>query len=105
MYDINSWKDCLSFIQLSVAFNFGCAILSNNPVIGLFKTLIKKSNQKATDYVQSFAPKLEKCLQYESKFNFEEYVDFAVENTKSIDISVDSDLELPLLGLEVRNTI
>ena len=51
------------------------------------------------------APKLEKCLQYESKFNFEEYVDFAVENTKSIDISVDSDLELPLLGLEVRNTI
>lgn len=61
MYDINSWKDCLSFIQLSVAFNFGCAILSNNPVIGLFKTLIKKSNQKATDYVQSFAPKLEKC--------------------------------------------
>lgn len=53
----------------------------------------------------STAPKLDKCLKFESFFPFADFVNSAVLNTKCIEVTADSDLDLTLLGLEVRKTI
>lgn len=83
-------------------------IITLSKKIGTFDISIRPFEDCCTVYLPkspATAPKLDKCVLYESKFNYEEYVDFAVENTKSIDIYAHSDLDLPLLGLEVRNSI
>ena len=51
------------------------------------------------------APKLDKAIQYEKAFDFEPMVDEAVENTNSITIDMNSDLDLTFLGLEVREVL
>lgn len=50
-------------------------------------------------------PKIYKAEEYEKAFDFETLVSEAVENTESIYISADSDLFLPLYGLEVREVL
>ncbi len=51
------------------------------------------------------APRLYKCEVFEKSFDFSSMVDAAVEQTNSITISVDSDIDLSLLGLEVREVL
>lgn len=51
------------------------------------------------------APRLDKCEVFEKSFDFSSMVDAAVEQTNSITISVDSDIDLSLLGLEVREVL
>jgi len=75
---------------------------------GTFETSIKPFEDCCTVYVPKAPathPHLDKCIQYESHFDYEKYVDEAVENTKSITLSNDSDLDLSMLGLEVRSVI
>lgn len=75
---------------------------------GTFETSIKPFEDCCTVYVPKAPathPKLEKCIEYEKNFDYEKYVDEAVENTKTIVLSPDSDLDLSMLGLEVRSVI
>ncbi len=51
------------------------------------------------------APKISKAIYYESLFDYETLVEEAVAKTNSITISFDSDLDLSLLGLEVREVM
>ncbi|MCM1131077.1 MAG: tRNA 4-thiouridine(8) synthase ThiI [Roseburia sp.] len=51
------------------------------------------------------APRIEKCEAYEKAFDYESMVNDAVEHTNSITIDVDSDIDLSMLGLEVREVI
>ncbi len=51
------------------------------------------------------APKIEKAELYESYFDYSTLVKEAVENTATITLSKDSDLDLTLLGLEVREVV
>lgn len=73
-----------------------------------FDTSIKPFEDCCTVYVPKAPathPHLDKCLMYEKTFDYETYVKEAIENTKSITLTPDSDLDLSLLGLEVRNVI
>ena len=51
------------------------------------------------------APKIEKAELFEKNFDYEKMIDEAVENVNSITISSDSNLDLSMLGLEVREVI
>ena len=51
------------------------------------------------------APKLDRAIEYEKAIDYEALVDWCVENTKTIYITPDSDLDLSLLGLEVRQAL
>lgn len=76
--------------------------------IDCYELSIKPFEDCCTVYVPkapATSPKIDKAIMYESKFDYEKLVDEAVENTCSITISTDSDLELPLLGLEVREVL
>ena len=46
-----------------------------------------------------------KAKHYEGTFNFEEMVDWAVENSNDIVIDASSDLDLAMYGLEVRDVL
>ena len=73
-----------------------------------FDTSIKPFEDCCTFYVPKAPathPHLDKCLEYEKTFDYEKFVQEAVENTKSITLTPDSDLDLSFLGLEVRNVI
>lgn len=73
-----------------------------------FETSIKPFEDCCTVYVPKAPathPKLEKCIEYEKSFDYEKYVQEAVLNTKTIVLSPDSDLDLTMLGLEVRSVI
>lgn len=72
IYDINTCLNSLSFIQISVAFNFGCIIMQNNPVVSLFKILTSKSYAKADNYIREFTPKLKQCTDWIQKNDFDE---------------------------------
>ncbi|XMB87016.1 tRNA uracil 4-sulfurtransferase ThiI [Mycoplasmatota bacterium WC44] len=48
-------------------------------------------------------PRIKKCLE-EERFNFEELVDWCVENTQTAKIKTDCDLDLPSEGFEVNIT-
>ncbi len=50
-------------------------------------------------------PKMDKCEYYEKSFDYETLVNETFNNTKYIDISSDSDLDLSMLGLEVRDVL
>lgn len=76
--------------------------------IDCYDLSIKPFEDCCTVYVPkapATAPKIEKAEAYEQAFDYEKMVEEAVENTTSITIDVDSDLELPLLGLEVREVL
>ncbi|MDE7095273.1 MAG: tRNA 4-thiouridine(8) synthase ThiI [Anaeroplasmataceae bacterium] len=73
-----------------------------------FDISIKPFEDCCTVYVPkapATAPKIDKCEIYEKAFDYEAMVNEAVEHTNSITIDVDSDLDLSLLGLEVREVI
>jgi thiamine biosynthesis protein ThiI len=76
--------------------------------IDCFELSIKPFEDCCTVYVPkapATAPKIDKAIMYESTFDYEKYVEEAVENTQSITIDMDSDLDLPMLGLEVREVL
>ena len=50
-------------------------------------------------------PTIERSVEYEKRFDYETLVEEAVNNTKTINVSIDTNLELSLLGLEVRNVL
>ena len=73
-----------------------------------FDISIKPFEDCCTVYVPkapATAPRIEKCETYEKAFDYEALVNDAVEHTNSITIDVDSDIDLSMLGLEVREVI
>ncbi|MDE7106553.1 MAG: tRNA 4-thiouridine(8) synthase ThiI [Anaeroplasmataceae bacterium] len=73
-----------------------------------FDISIKPFEDCCTVYVPkapATAPKIDKCEVYEKTFDYETLVNDAVEHTNSITIDVDSDIDLSMLGLEVREVI
>lgn len=73
-----------------------------------FDTSIKPFEDCCTVYVPKAPathPHLDKCELYEKSFDYEKLVDEAVENVNTIDLTPDSDLDLSLLGLEVREVL
>ncbi|MDE7213891.1 MAG: tRNA 4-thiouridine(8) synthase ThiI [Anaeroplasmataceae bacterium] len=73
-----------------------------------FDISIKPFEDCCTVYVPkapATAPKIDKCEVYEKAFDYESMVNDAVEHTNSITIDVDSELDLSMLGLEVREVI
>lgn len=83
-------------------------IIKISRMIDCFELSIKPFEDCCTVYVPkapATAPKIDKAEAYESAFDFEALVEEAVENTNSITIDVDSDLDLPMLGLEVREVL
>ena len=76
--------------------------------IDCYDLSIKPFEDCCTVYVPkapATAPKKDKAEAYEKLFDYETLVDLAVENTNSIIIDKDSDLNLPDLGLEVSEVI
>ncbi|MGM9969722.1 MAG: tRNA uracil 4-sulfurtransferase ThiI [Anaeroplasma sp.] len=72
--------------------------------IDCYELSIKPFEDCCTVYVPkapATAPKIEKAVLFEKTFDYEELVNKAVENTNSIIIDKDSDLDLSMLGLEV----
>ena len=51
------------------------------------------------------APKIEKAELFEKSFDYNALIEDAVNNVNSISISSDSDLDLSMLGLEVRDVL
>lgn len=73
-----------------------------------YETSIKPFEDCCTVYVPkapATAPHIEKCEVFEKAFDFEKMVEEAIANTNSITISMDSDLDLSLMGLEVREVL
>lgn len=73
-----------------------------------FDTSIKPFEDCCTVYVPKAPathPHLDKCIEYEKRFDYAKYVSEAIENTKTIELSPDSELDLSMLGLEVRAVI
>lgn len=76
--------------------------------IGTYELSIKPFEDCCTVYIPrnpATAPKLDRAIQYESTFDFEKMVDWCVENTRTIYLSPKSDLDLSMMGLEVRNVL
>ena len=76
--------------------------------IDCYELSIKPFEDCCTVYVPkapATAPKIDKCEQYEISFDYVSMVDEAVENTNSITIDMNSDLDLSMIGLEVREVI
>ncbi|MDE5565354.1 MAG: tRNA 4-thiouridine(8) synthase ThiI [Anaeroplasmataceae bacterium] len=83
-------------------------IIALSKKIDCYDVSIKPFEDCCTVYVPkapATAPKIEKAELYEKNFDYESMVDEAVNNTNSIIIEEDSDLDLSLLGLEVREVI
>ena len=76
--------------------------------IDCYELSIKPFEDCCTVYVPkapATAPKKEKAELFEKSFDYESMIDSAVENVNSIMIESDSDLDLSMLGLEVREVI
>ena len=83
-------------------------IISISKKIDCYDLSIKPFEDCCTVYVPkapATAPKIDKAEAYEKLFDYETLVKEAVDNVNSIAISADSDLDLPMLGLEVREVI
>jgi len=83
-------------------------IINISKKIDCFDLSIKPFEDCCTVYVPKAPatnPHIDKAELYEKSFDYEKLVEEAVENCNSITIDVNSDLELPLLGLEVREVI
>ena len=80
-------------------------IVTLSKKIDAFDISIKPFEDCCTVYVPKSPvtkPHLDKAELYELKINIEEEVNYCVENTKSIRIAHNSDLDITLLGLEVQ---
>ena len=76
--------------------------------IDTYEISIRPFEDCCTVYVPkspAISPSIEKSELYEKNFDYETLVKEAVENVKSIYVYTDSDLDLSLLGLEVRNVL
>ena len=83
-------------------------IIKISRMIDCFELSIKPFEDCCTVYVPkapATSPKIDKAEAYEKAFDFESLVEEAVENTNSITIDMNSDLDLPMLGLEVREVL
>jgi len=83
-------------------------IIAISQKIGCFDLSIKPFEDCCTVYVPkapATAPKIDKALEYEKKFDYEKLIDEAVENVNSIIINKDSDIDLTMYGLEVREVL
>lgn len=83
-------------------------IISISKKMECYDISIKPFEDCCTVYVPkapATAPRIEKCETYEKAFDYEAMVNDAVEHTNSITIDVDSDIDLSMLGLEVREVI
>jgi len=83
-------------------------IIKLSKKIDCYDISIKPFEDCCTVYVPkkpTTAPKLDRCVYYESKYDFDTLVDKTVENTKTIMISVKEDLDITLLGLVVSEVI
>ncbi len=83
-------------------------IIKLSKKIDCYDISIKPFEDCCTVYVPkkpTTAPKLDRCVYYESKFDFDALIDKTVENTKGITIKANSDLDLALLGLVVSEVI
>lgn len=83
-------------------------IISLSRKMECYDISIKPFEDCCTVYVPkapATAPRIEKCELFEKKFDYEKMVEEAVLNTNSITISADDNLDLSLLGLEVREVI
>ncbi|MBR6289665.1 MAG: tRNA 4-thiouridine(8) synthase ThiI [Acholeplasmatales bacterium] len=83
-------------------------IINISKYIDCYDLSIKPFEDCCTVYVPkapATAPKIDKAEQYEKAFDFEALVKKAVDNVNSICISADSDIDLPLMGLEVTEVI
>ena len=80
-------------------------IINISRKIDCYDISIKPFEDCCTVYVPkapATAPKIDKAVSYESKFDYEKMVDWALENVNTFYIDVRKDLDLPSLGLEVR---
>lgn len=80
-------------------------IITISKKIDCYELSIKPFEDCCTVYVPkapATAPKMDKAENYEKSFDYATLVDEAVENTNTFNITVDSDLDFPSLGLEVR---
>ena len=76
--------------------------------IDCFELSIKPFEDCCTVYVPkapATSPKKDKAEIFEKAFDYETLVNEAVENVNTISIDMDSDLDLAMLGLEVREVI
>ena len=76
--------------------------------IDCYKTSIKPFEDCCTVYVPkrpTTAPNLEKCVYYESKYDFDALVDNTVNETKTIKLSTKEHLDITMLGLVVGDVI
>lgn len=83
-------------------------IIKISKQIDCYDLSIKPFEDCCTVYVPkapATAPKISKAIMYEKNFDYESMVDEAVSNTNSIVIDCNSDLDLTLLGLEVREVL
>jgi len=83
-------------------------IIKLSKKIDCYDISIKPFEDCCTVYVPkkpTTAPKLDRCIYYESKFNFDALVDKTVENTKVIMINAKDDLDITMLGLVVSEVI
>ncbi len=83
-------------------------IITLSKKIDCYDLSIKPFEDCCTVYVPkapATSPKIEKALEFEKAFDYDKLVNEAVENTNSILIDKDSDLDLSFLGLEVREVI
>ncbi len=83
-------------------------IIAMSRKIDCYELSIKPFEDCCTVYVPkapATAPKLDRAEHYESLFDWKTLLDEAVENTQAITISTDSDLDLSMLGLEVREVL
>ncbi|MBQ9448469.1 MAG: tRNA 4-thiouridine(8) synthase ThiI [Acholeplasmatales bacterium] len=83
-------------------------IISYSNKFGTFDISIKPFEDCCTVYVPkapSTAPKLDKVERFESVFDFDSLIEETVKNTNTITISTDSDIDLAMHGLEVREVL
>lgn len=83
-------------------------IIKISRMIDCYELSIKPFEDCCTVYVPkspATAPRIVKCEEYEKAFDYETMVEEAVNNTNSIMIHADSDLDLSMIGLEVREVI
>ena len=76
--------------------------------IDCFDISIKPFEDCCTVYVPKnpvIKPNLEKCAEMEAKFNYEEIIDWTVNNTKYLVVSNTTDIDLASYGLEVGSVI
>ncbi len=83
-------------------------IIKLSKKIDCYDISIKPFEDCCTVYVPkkpTTAPKLDRCIYYESKVDFNSLIDKTVENTKGITIKANSNLDLTMLGLVVNEVI